>query len=199
MIETIEPGAELNDFRVIKERRRALVGFSLTEFAARIRSSCATAVPDFDPFDGGSAARILFVLERPGPQAMKSGFISRDNPDESARNFRTLLAKSEIARADTCLWNIVPWYDARSVRISEGDLQRGAAFLTELLKLMPRVRVVVFVGRRAQRGGAMITLPEKMRCLECPHPSPLNLNTNPHQRIAILEVLREARALAGTG
>jgi hypothetical protein len=29
----------------------------------------------------------LFVLEAPGPQAVRSGFMSRNNPDETAKNW----------------------------------------------------------------------------------------------------------------
>jgi len=48
---------------------------------------------------------------------MSSGFISRDNPDPSARNFRALLAGAGIPREKTVLWNIVPWYIGSGVKI----------------------------------------------------------------------------------
>lgn len=47
-------------------------------------------IPFFDPLDGGVNASILFLLEAPGPKAIKSGFVSRDNPDNTAKNFRKL-------------------------------------------------------------------------------------------------------------
>jgi hypothetical protein len=61
----------------------------LTDFVERVRQErgCGDHFPYFDPFDGGVNARCLFVLEAPGPKAVESGFILRNNPDESARNF----------------------------------------------------------------------------------------------------------------
>jgi hypothetical protein len=52
-----------------------------------IRGLCARGlrVPNVDPLDGGINARALFLLESPGPKAVRSGFISHDNPDPSAR------------------------------------------------------------------------------------------------------------------
>ena len=32
-------------------------------------------------------AAILYLLEAPGRRAIESGFVSRDNPDETAKNF----------------------------------------------------------------------------------------------------------------
>ncbi len=37
-------------------------------------------IPFFDPLDGDVNARCLFVAEAPGPRAVLSGFVSRDNP-----------------------------------------------------------------------------------------------------------------------
>src|SRR5258708_7194323 len=66
----------------------------LTEFVEALRAEVGVAaiVPDFDPWDGGIDAEILYLLEAPGPQAVASSFISRNNPDESAKNFFQLNA-----------------------------------------------------------------------------------------------------------
>ena len=40
-------------------------------------------IPHFDPLDGGSNAQVLFLMEAPGPKASASGFVSRNNPDET--------------------------------------------------------------------------------------------------------------------
>jgi hypothetical protein len=55
----------------------------LTAFAEALRHEVGPdpTIPDFDPWDGGVDAEILYLLEAPGPQAVASGFISRNNPD----------------------------------------------------------------------------------------------------------------------
>ncbi len=63
---------------------------SLTDLVERLRSEqrLHDEVPGFDPKNGNELARYLFVLEAPGPQAIKTGSISFDNPDRTAANFR---------------------------------------------------------------------------------------------------------------
>lgn len=84
----------------------------LTAFVNRIRGAerLEHRIPYFDPLDGGIEAKVLFILEAPGPKAVASGFISRNNPDESAKNLFLLLREAGFERRDTLLWNIVPWY-----------------------------------------------------------------------------------------
>jgi hypothetical protein len=97
-------------------------------------------VPYFDPRDGGTRARALFLLEGPGPKAVRSGFISRDNPASTARNFRALLVGAGIEREDTILRNIVPWYfgTGTNIRAAErSDIHEGTAYLPRLLALLP--------------------------------------------------------------
>lgn len=67
-------------------------------------------MPDFDPCDGGIDARILCLLEAPGTQAVRTTFISQDNPDPTARNMRSILAEAGVPRRWIIIWNIVPWY-----------------------------------------------------------------------------------------
>src|SRR5450759_1526622 len=78
----------------------------LTQFVLDLRKQrgFSNEVPYFDPCDGGIRAHALFLLESPGPKARASGFISRDNPDPSARNFRALLHEANILRENTVLW-----------------------------------------------------------------------------------------------
>ena len=60
----------------------------LTNFIEQVRRTEALGkeIPYFDPLDGGIHAKALIVFEAPGPKAVKSGFISRNNPDEFAKN-----------------------------------------------------------------------------------------------------------------
>ncbi len=65
---------------------------SLARYAAALRAMGRGEVPDFDPQDGGIAARALFLFEKPGPMTIPalvgkrtgSGFISRNNDDPTA-------------------------------------------------------------------------------------------------------------------
>src|SRR6476646_8560373 len=67
----------------------------LTAFVEKLRAQVGTGVsiPNFDPWDGGIDAEILYLLEAPGPKAVLTGFVSRNNPDESAKNFFELNAE----------------------------------------------------------------------------------------------------------
>src|SRR5687768_13788587 len=61
----------------------------LKAYAARLRRP-GIEVPDFDPLDAGVRARVLFLLEKPGPMTAEhgkrtgSGFVSRNNDDSTA-------------------------------------------------------------------------------------------------------------------
>jgi len=60
----------------------------LTRFVDNLRRAFpGRNIPHFDPWDGGIRAEVLFLQEAPGPKAVVSGFVSRNNPDETAKNF----------------------------------------------------------------------------------------------------------------
>jgi hypothetical protein len=123
----------------------------LADFAANLRERGYGEVPDFDPWDGGIAAKALFLLEKPGAKKFKSGFISRNNNDKTAENTFKFMMRAEIPREKTCLWNIVPgWNGTR--KITAAELSKGADAMYELLNRLSNVRVVVLVGKRALRG-----------------------------------------------
>lgn len=75
-------------------------------------------VPYFDPCDGGANAKCLFLFEAPGSKAVKTGFISRDNPDGTAKNFSELNDEAKLDRKLTVSWNIIPWYIGNGKKIS---------------------------------------------------------------------------------
>ena len=175
---------------------------SLGPFVEELRQDWpGRAIPGFDPKDGASAAKILFLLEAPGPRAVDSNLISRDNNDKTAANFNALLAEAKIERGETALWNVVPWYignadrtKIRPARVS--DLREADAQLVKLLRLMQALRAVVLVGRKARHNSVRALIEREatgVRVFECFHPSPLVLNGRPQNRAAILEVLRGVR------
>ena len=152
-------------------------------------------VPYFDPSDGGVNAEVLFVLEAPGPKAVCSGFVSCDNPDPTAANFKSILAEAEIDRCRIAIWNIVPWYLGENGNIRHAkaaDLEAGRSYLERLIILLPNLKAVVMVGRRAQHATRNLTMAGIKR-FECAHPSAQVLNPHPHKRIEIVNALIEAR------
>ena len=105
----------LGDLQACTDRRAQLSESHiapLTAFVEALREKVGSgvAIPDFDPWDGGVDAEILYLLEAPGPRAVASGFVSRNNPDESAKNFFQLNGEAKIPRKRTVTWNVVPWY-----------------------------------------------------------------------------------------
>jgi hypothetical protein len=143
----------------------------LAAFARRLRERGYGAVADFDPLDGGVAAQALFLFEKVGPKASASGFISRNNDDGTAANTFRFLRQAGIPREVTCLWNVVPGWNG-TISLTPTELARGAEALSELLALLPALRVVVLVGKRAQRAWSAIDC--KLPVIHSAHPSPKN-------------------------
>jgi uracil-DNA glycosylase len=109
-------------------------------------------IPDFDPLDGGRETQVLFLLEAPGPKAVASGFVSRNNPDETAKNFFLFNVEAGIDRRRTIIWNAVPWYIGSGTKIrraKRGDVREADAWLQALLETLGRLRFVMFVGKQA--------------------------------------------------
>ena len=167
----------------------------LTEFVEELRTEAGpdAKIPYFDPWDGGVNAEVLFLLEAPGPRAVRSGFVSRNNPDETAKNFFEINAAAGLTRKCTVIWNVVPWYIGTGTRIraaTPADLQAGLRPLPRLLGLLPKLSVVVLVGRKAERATSEITRARPdLKLLACPHPSPLYVNHAPANREKIRVVL----------
>ncbi|MGY0234208.1 uracil-DNA glycosylase [Longispora urticae] len=179
----------------------------LTAHAARIRSERgADRVPDFDPTEAGVHAPILLLLEAPGARATRerhgSGFVSPDNNDQTAATMWHLLCDAGIDRSrDVVTWNVIPWYIGDDTKIrpaSTRDLLAAEGYTRQLLALLPALKVVVLIGRKAAKGWSRLGI-HTLRTIECPHPSPRNLNTRPADRQKILVALQDARRLAGLG
>ena len=146
----------------------------LVEYLARIwLEHPDKQLPGFDPCDGGTSARILFLLEAPGPKAVGSTFISRNNPDQTAKNFCELLQVAGIARRDTLIWNIVPWYvgDGKRIRpVVSQDIQQASPYVKELFDMLKNL-----------------------------HPSPQVFNISPEKKVQAQEILfRVAKMLRTT-
>ena len=157
-------------------RRRAMLGephaAPLAAFAASLRGR--GEVPDLDPLDGGVDARMLLLLEKPGPKTSParggSGFVSADNDDPTAAAAWAFLREAGIARRDRVIWNTVPWWNG-TIRFTPAERRAGLETLPALLDLLPRLEVAVLVGRQAQ--SARPILEERRVAVHASaHPSP---------------------------
>ena len=128
----------------------------LTQFVLNMRSELGDKffIPYFDPFDGAKNAECLFLLEAPGGKAKRSGFISRDNPDETAKNIFELCTSADLPRKSTIIWNIVPWYVGESDKIRPvtiKDIKQAEPYLVELLIHLPQLKSIILFGRKSQK------------------------------------------------
>ena len=161
----------------LRQQRRALLALPhmapLAAYVARLRRPGAE-VPDFDPLDGGTEARVLFLLEKPGPQTASrtdredTGFISRDNNGETPKALRRFMLEAGLPRRDTVVWNVVPWWNG-SIAVTAAERAAGLRELPHALALLPRLHTAVLVGRTAERARPIL---QGLRILESAHPSP---------------------------
>ena len=158
-------------------------------------------VPHFDPDDGGDDARVLLLLETPGPRAGPVRFVSRDNPTGTARNIARFCEAAGLARRDTVLWNVVPWLIHAPGALNRGptraETAAGLALVPGLLTILPQLRAVVLCGRAAGFAEPIIAnLETALRVLRMPHPSPTYVCTDPGIGGRIIGVLTEAARIA---
>lgn len=165
----------------------------LSQFVRRLRDRVGpgVAIPYFDPWDGGVDAEVLFLLEAPGPKAKNSGFVSMNNPDETAKNVFEISRAAGIDRKRMAVWNTVPWYigSERKIRPARSaDIDAGIECLDELLQLLPKLRAIVLVGRKAQQADDHVkSIVPHLKVFTSPHPSPLFINRNQDNRSKLFE------------
>ncbi len=162
----------------VRARRRAMLNQKhiapLTKFAAKLRDRPGVEVPDFDPFDGGINAQVLFLFEKPGPMTASgggSGFISRDNDDPTAETTYGFMQQAGIPRKMTVTWNIIPWWNGTR-KVTAAELREGVACVKELVSLLPKLEIVVLVGRKAARASTYLGS-IGLHIITSDHPSPL--------------------------
>ena len=173
---------------------------ALNRYVDRLRATFGP-IPHFDPFDGGTNARILVLLETPGPSNASVRFTSRDNPTGTAKTLRALSSLARINRNDTVIWNAVPWVlDRRGKRLrvpSPSDLKTAATLLPELLALLPNLGSVILAGKTAGRLETEIArIAGSLKILRMPHPSPTYVNTSPSAFASMIATFKRAAASA---
>lgn len=175
----------------------------LRHLVAQIAAETGAAVPDPDPLDGGVQARLLLLLETPGPAIRGTGIVSRDNPTGTASNLFRFLQAAGIPRAETLIWNAVPWVihpeGARNRAPRRSEIRAAAPYLAPLLLRLPALRVVVLAGRVAgEFEPVLATLQPGLPVYRVPHPSPTFVCTAPSVRERIAAGLSRASAILAT-
>ena len=178
-----EPEAprSLRDAEAREARRRLLTEphvRPLTQYVEGLRARSTAEFPDFDPLDGGVEARLLFLLEKPGPMTSASrsgrsgsGFISRDNDDPTAEAIFDFMRQAGIPRRETVLWNLIPgWNGTRKVTARE--VTEGAQETLGLVRLLPNLREVVLVGAKAGLAAPLLES-QGLVIRKSRHPSPI--------------------------
>ncbi len=171
----------------------------LTKFVENLRQKLGPkySIPFFDPLDGGTSASALFVLEAPGAKAIQSGFVSRNNPDETAKNMFTFLKKAGFRREETVLWNIVPWYigsGTKNRQANKKDIQDGIPCLKQIIRLLPALKVIALVGKKAGKAKPVVSAIKDLPVVETFHPSPLFVNNKKENKNKIIDAFCEVQS-----
>lgn len=158
---------------------------------------------------------MLLLLEAPGPLAVGGtadrrsrrrgiGFVSPDVDDPSAATVFTLLREADLDGCSVAIWNSIPWYagnaseDRRQIRaVQRSDLDEAQSALAALLSLLPRLEVVVLLGRKAQVGWDRFAsrYARPLMIVRCPHPNLRSLGPHPERRDEIRRAFESAREI----
>ena len=125
-----------------------------------------------DPANGNLTAKVLLVLEAPGPGAVASKRVSINNDDPTARNLKALLAKGELTSADLIIWNVVPWYCGNEEKTkievpSAKDVAEGIESLCTFVALLKNLKAIVLVGSTARKAHVRLSAKTRARILSC--------------------------------
>ena len=147
---------------------------ALSAYVRMLRAQGGGVVPDFDPEDGGTGARLLLMLEKPGPRlagSSNAGFVSRDNDTGTARAIAAFMREAGVPRAETVVWNTVPWWNG-TMAVRAAEARSGAAALRTLLPKLQKLRCAVLAGRTARDHAQPCLEAHGIRVFTCVHPSP---------------------------
>ena len=170
----------------------------LTELIVRWQETTGLNFPWVDPDDGGVNAKVLFLQHTPGRMAVRSGFVSRSNPDRTAKNAGAALDHAGFARCEYVRWNVVPYYIStadKDGKATKRQVCEAATYTQEFIDRLPNLRVVVFCGRKAQIAIPHLKLPAGVEALETFHCGGQSFDARPKQKAHILETYRTAYRL----
>lgn len=154
-------------------------------------------VPNVDPAGAGVDARLLVLLESPGPQAVNSDFVSCNNPDPSARNLTKTINLSRFPQDEILIWNVVPQCistKAKNINATSSDIRNASEDTNKLIDLLQSLKVIIFCGRKAQSARKFLRIPTHVKVLETFHPGAMSYNHKDKQE-HIHKTFREAREI----
>ena len=102
-------------------------------------------IPEFDPADAGSTARVLLL------------FVSVDNDDDTSENLWNLREEADLGE-HVLTWNVVPWHHEGETPTTL-DQRQGAGELRRLLPLLPNLVTVVLGGTIARNAWTSLVEP----------------------------------------
>jgi G:T/U-mismatch repair DNA glycosylase len=102
------------------------------------------------------------------------------------------MQQAAIPRELTIIWNVIPWWNGTRA-VTKSELQNGASRVNELIHLLPRLRTVVLVGRKAAAAKSHLE-PTGLPIFTSCHPSPLVRASRPEMWNAIPSEWRKAAA-----
>jgi hypothetical protein len=167
----------------IESRRSQLDSEHVVElegWARELADLTGESIPSFDPRSGGAHARVLVLREEPRCLAGEgSGFVSIDNNDLAAQHTSLAYAASGLDYANAVHWNVVPWWirnpamtTTTGLRTVLAQTRRVRGEMRRMLELLPEVKVVLLLGKEAERAWRTIEA-RGLVVLTAPHPSPL--------------------------
>lgn len=119
-------------------------------------------IPYVAPTYGGTNARMLALLQDPGPKTRPdrrdgSDMLCIENADPTAERYKALLAANGIDVCDIQAWNAFPWRPTtierrghRTLAPTDEDMIHATDALARLVELLPRLRVVLLHGVQAK-------------------------------------------------
>ncbi|MFG3616647.1 uracil-DNA glycosylase family protein [Nocardia sp. NPDC047654] len=190
----------LSERRIRRERAAAAIEMphvrALNQLVDRIEADTRSEnLPYIDPLFGGVAAELLFVLKAPegdaDPDLRDRRFLSWDNDDVGAENFFRTCAATGLDRARCTAWNACP-FPITGGAPSRFELGRAEPYTRRMLELLPRLRVVVLLGRPAQRAWQKMSLTgANIHLVHGASPSPPGIN-HPDNRRSFEAAIRTA-------
>ncbi len=154
-------------------------------------------VPYPDPDGAGIEARVLFLLDNPGPRARAgsgSGLISMDNDDPTAERVWRANQRFGIDRARVLYWNIVP-FPTEGMNSTTSEMRRAAPYTKQLLGMLPKVERVVLLGRKAEQGWRIAGLSTPLPPLVGPHPSNRGINAVKGNEALFVDVMQRVAGI----
>ncbi|WP_165839572.1 uracil-DNA glycosylase [Rhodococcus sp. Eu-32] len=156
-------------------------------------------LPYNDPMFGGVEAELLIVMKAPeadaAPDKTGTRFLCFDNADAGAANIFEAFRRNDIARSRCIAWNICP-FPIQGNSPTASELRQARPYTQKLIDLLPRLKVVLLLGRPAADGWDRSLLRGRagISVLTGASPSPPGISS-PRNRESFESAIREAATI----